>query len=70
MGGTPTKFISEGVIKGDEITLTTKAEGGPDMSSDGPETRQVNEDEQFYAARRRVAQRNVVHPDSHSASLR
>ena len=31
MGGTPTKFNSAGVIKGDEITLTTKAEGGPDM---------------------------------------
>ena len=28
MGGTPTKFISEGVIKGDEITLNIKAEGG------------------------------------------
>jgi len=31
MGGTPAKFSSEGVIKGDEITLTTKSEGGPDM---------------------------------------
>jgi hypothetical protein len=31
MGGTPAKFSSEGVLKGDEITLTTKAEGGPDM---------------------------------------
>jgi hypothetical protein len=31
MGGTPAKFSSEGVIKGEEITLTTKAEGGPDM---------------------------------------
>jgi hypothetical protein len=28
MGGTPTKFVSEGIIKGDEITLTTKVEGG------------------------------------------
>jgi hypothetical protein len=28
MGGNPTKFISEGVIKDDEITLTIKAEGG------------------------------------------
>jgi hypothetical protein len=31
MGGTPARFSSEGVIKGDEITLTTKSEGGPDM---------------------------------------
>jgi hypothetical protein len=31
MGGTPAKFSSEGVIKGDEITLTTKSESGPDM---------------------------------------
>jgi len=31
MGGTPAKFSSEGLIKGDEITLTTKSEGGPDM---------------------------------------
>jgi hypothetical protein len=31
MGGTAAKFSIEGVIKGDEITLTTKAEGGPDM---------------------------------------
>jgi hypothetical protein len=31
MGGTPVKFSSEGVLKGDEITLTTKSEGGPDM---------------------------------------
>ena len=31
MGGTPAKFSSEGVVKGDEITLTTKAEGGPDF---------------------------------------
>src|SRR5450631_2872615 len=31
MGGTPSKFSSEGVIKGDEITLTTKSEGGPDF---------------------------------------
>jgi hypothetical protein len=31
MGGNPTKFSSEGVFKGDEITLTTKAEGGPEM---------------------------------------
>jgi hypothetical protein len=35
MGGTPAKFASEGVIKGDEITLTTKAEGGPDFGG-GP----------------------------------
>jgi hypothetical protein len=27
--GTPTKFIMEGAIKGDEITLTTRTEGGP-----------------------------------------
>ena len=31
MGGNPTKFASTGVIKGDEISLTTKAEGGPDF---------------------------------------
>ena len=31
MGGTPAKFSSEGVIKGDEITITTKTEGGPDF---------------------------------------
>ena len=31
MGGTPAKFSSEGVIKGDEISLTTKSEGGPDF---------------------------------------
>lgn len=35
MGGTPAKFVSEGVIKGDEITLTTKSEGGPDFGG-GP----------------------------------
>lgn len=31
MGGTPAKFASEGVIKGDEITINTKSDGGPDM---------------------------------------
>jgi hypothetical protein len=31
MNGTPTKFVCEGVIKGDEITLNIKAEGGPDF---------------------------------------
>jgi hypothetical protein len=31
MNGSPTKFVSEGVIKGEEITLTIKAEGGPDF---------------------------------------
>ena len=31
MGGNPAKFSSEGVIKGDEISLTTKTEGGPDF---------------------------------------
>ena len=31
MNGSPTKFISEGVIKGDEITLNIKTEGGPDF---------------------------------------
>ena len=31
MGGTPAKFSSEGTIKGDEISLTTKSEGGPDF---------------------------------------
>src|ERR1035437_4348914 len=35
MNGTTTKFISEGVIKGDEITLNIKAEGGPDFSLTG-----------------------------------
>jgi hypothetical protein len=33
MGGNETKFASQGVIKGDEITLTTKAEGMPDFDS-------------------------------------
>ena len=28
MGGTPTKFISEGVVKGDEITMSTKPDAG------------------------------------------
>jgi hypothetical protein len=31
MNGGPTKFLSEGVIKGDEITLNIAAEGGPDF---------------------------------------
>ena len=31
MGGNPSKFSSQGVIKGDEITLTTKVEGGEDF---------------------------------------
>jgi hypothetical protein len=31
MNGTATKFLSDGVIKGDEITLIIKAEGGPDF---------------------------------------
>jgi hypothetical protein len=33
MGGTPTKFISAGVVKGDEITLSTKTDGGDDFGS-------------------------------------
>jgi hypothetical protein len=33
MGGTPTKFISEGVVKGDEITIATKTDGGEDYGS-------------------------------------
>ena|ERR1035441_3464077 len=33
MGGTPTKFISEGVVKGDEITISTKIDGGGDFGS-------------------------------------
>ncbi len=33
MGGTPTKFISEGVVKGDEITIATKTDGGEDFGS-------------------------------------
>ena len=31
MGGTPAKFSTKGVIKGDEITLTTTMEGGDDF---------------------------------------
>jgi hypothetical protein len=31
MGGTPTKFISEGVIKGEEISLNIRADGGMDF---------------------------------------
>src|SRR5450759_2732000 len=31
MGGNPSKFVSQGIIKGDEITLTTKIEGGEDF---------------------------------------
>ena len=31
MNGTPTRFISEGVVKGDEITLNLSAQGGPDF---------------------------------------
>jgi hypothetical protein len=31
MGGNPAKFISQGIVKGDEITLTTKIEGGEDF---------------------------------------
>ena len=31
MNGTPTKFISAGVIKGDEIILNIKADGGMDF---------------------------------------
>ena len=31
MNGTPTKFICEGAIKSDEITLNIKAEGAPDF---------------------------------------
>jgi hypothetical protein len=33
MGGAPTKFISEGVVKGDEITIATKTDGGEDYGS-------------------------------------
>jgi hypothetical protein len=33
MGGTPTKFVSEGVVKGEEITITTKTDGGEDFGS-------------------------------------
>jgi hypothetical protein len=33
MGGNPAKFISQGIVKGDEITLTTKIEGGEDFGS-------------------------------------
>src|SRR5664280_1542138 len=31
LNGAPTKFISEGTLKGDEITLNIKAEGGQDF---------------------------------------
>ena len=31
MNGGPTKFICEGTLKGEEITLNIKAEGGPDF---------------------------------------
>ena len=31
MGGNPATFRSEGIVKGDEITLTTKSDGGPDF---------------------------------------
>ena len=31
MGGTPTKFISEGVIKGEEISLNIRADSGMDF---------------------------------------
>ncbi len=31
MGGTPTKFVSQGTIKGDEITLITTVEGGDEF---------------------------------------
>jgi hypothetical protein len=37
MGGNPAKFVSEGVIKGEEISLTTKMEGGQDFGG-GPMT--------------------------------
>ena len=33
MGGTPVKFISSGVVKGDEITIATKTDGGEDYGS-------------------------------------
>jgi hypothetical protein len=33
MGGTLTKFVSAGVVKGDEIAMTTKAEGGEDFGA-------------------------------------
>jgi hypothetical protein len=33
MGGTPTKFISSGVVKGDEITIATKTDAGEDYGS-------------------------------------
>ena len=32
MNGSPTKFMSEGTLKGEEITITIKAEGGPDFA--------------------------------------
>ena len=32
MDGNPTRFLSEGILKGDEITLTTKSAGGSDFA--------------------------------------
>src|SRR5512133_452442 len=33
MNGSPTKFLSEGTIKGDEIALNIKIDGGPDFGN-------------------------------------
>ena len=33
MDGSPTKFVTEGTIKGDEIAMTTRPEGGADFFS-------------------------------------
>jgi len=33
MGGAPTKFISSGVVKGEEMSLTTKTDGGEDFGA-------------------------------------
>lgn len=33
LNGNPTKFIGEGVVKGEEITLNIRAEGGADFGS-------------------------------------
>jgi hypothetical protein len=33
MGGNATKFLNEGVVKGDEIALTTKTQGGEDFGA-------------------------------------
>ena len=33
MNGTPTKFVVEGAVKGDQISVNISAEGGPDFGA-------------------------------------